>query len=261
MGIVAQRSGTSYRRLLPWKHDTACAGVTALYLPLHLGAASKAGAALLAQIGFRSAYALVNVLYAAWRARISDNSDDRATLAGFRMLFGALAAVLISLGTSRIGLRLTGDTTGDIGSPRRCDPVRSGCDADHAEPSADRAQHSAPRRRKCAVAARLLAYASVQPRLHHTQSRGGVGRHGGLRAEDGLAAAAGVLGSAYARIGYAPGGPQTAATLARIRWLMLGAPALGPAAAALADASQCYAARLHASILARLTAGDHGADG
>ncbi|BBF80127.1 predicted beta-glucoside transporter, GPH family [Asticcacaulis excentricus] len=52
---------------------------------------------------FRTFYALVNVPYAALSGRITSDPDRRAQLSGFRMFFGALAAVLVSLITPASG--------------------------------------------------------------------------------------------------------------------------------------------------------------
>ena len=70
-----------------------------------IGIASLLGAHLL----FRTAYAAVNVPYLAMTARISADSNDRAFIAGMRMLFGTAAAVTVALGTSPLGKWLTGD--------------------------------------------------------------------------------------------------------------------------------------------------------
>lgn len=381
VGIVAQRSRTSYRRFVFWGAAPLGLAFTTLYLRLHLSAAGMAGAALLAQIGFRSAYALVNVPYAAWSARISDDSGDRATLAGFRMLFGTLAAVLVSLGTPWIGLRLTGNSTGHAGflgaavlsaavatpillslartAPEILPPVRENppslrdcwrtlaCNrafvtlnlaaasvgmaatllnqsilyyfkhvladpaggADTLAIMALAGTLSVPIwmlvTRRLEVRATWLAASAIgiiaaigfvasgdaHPRLFlltlqivftglnlgfwamlpDTVEYGEL-RHG-IRVEAmafgvaafvqkmALAAAAGMLGAVYDRIGYTPGGPQTGATLAGIRWLMLGAPAIGLVTAAVLMLANPLRRGVHARIAARLTAGDRPADG
>lgn len=58
---------------------------------------------------FRTAYAAVNVPYLAMSARVSSDSRDRAFLAGMRMLFGTMAAVLVARGTLPLGAWLSGD--------------------------------------------------------------------------------------------------------------------------------------------------------
>lgn len=61
-----------------------------------------------AHLLFRTAYAGVNVPYLAMSARISGDPDDRAFVAGMRMLFGTAAAVLVALVTVPLGRWLTG---------------------------------------------------------------------------------------------------------------------------------------------------------
>lgn len=57
---------------------------------------------------FRTAYAAVNLPYLAMSARISTRDDDRAFIAGMRMLFGTAAAVGVALATVPVGTWLTG---------------------------------------------------------------------------------------------------------------------------------------------------------
>lgn len=57
---------------------------------------------------FRTAYAAINVPYLAMSARVSTDSRDRAFLAGMRMLFGTVAAVLVARGTIPLGAWLSG---------------------------------------------------------------------------------------------------------------------------------------------------------
>lgn len=59
---------------------------------------------------FRTAYAAVNVPYLAMSARVSSDSRDRAFLAGMRMLFGTMAAVLVARGTLPLGALFSGST-------------------------------------------------------------------------------------------------------------------------------------------------------
>lgn len=58
---------------------------------------------------FRTVYAGLNVPYLAMGARISVDSQDRAFVAGARMLFGTLAWVAVARGTVPIGAWLAGD--------------------------------------------------------------------------------------------------------------------------------------------------------
>lgn len=72
-------------------------------------AGSAAGIVVFAtHLMFRTAYAAVNIPYLAMTARVSDDSGDRALIAGMRMAFGTAAMVTVSLGTVPIGRWLTG---------------------------------------------------------------------------------------------------------------------------------------------------------
>lgn len=68
---------------------------------------------LAAHLLFRTAYAAVNVPYLAMTARISGDTDDRAFVAGTRMLFGTAAAVTVALSTVPVGRWLTGSTASE----------------------------------------------------------------------------------------------------------------------------------------------------
>ena len=57
---------------------------------------------------FRTVYGLVNIPYLALSARLATSEADRARLAGWRMLAGTLAAVLVAWGTLPLGTALAG---------------------------------------------------------------------------------------------------------------------------------------------------------
>jgi GPH family glycoside/pentoside/hexuronide:cation symporter len=57
---------------------------------------------------FRTVYSLVNIPYLALSARLGTTEADRARLAGWRMLAGTLAAVIVAVGTLPLGHWLTG---------------------------------------------------------------------------------------------------------------------------------------------------------
>jgi GPH family glycoside/pentoside/hexuronide:cation symporter len=59
---------------------------------------------------FRTLYAVVNVAYLVLGARLSDDSGERAFLAGARMLFGTLAWVAVAQGTVPVGRWVTAST-------------------------------------------------------------------------------------------------------------------------------------------------------
>jgi GPH family glycoside/pentoside/hexuronide:cation symporter len=50
---------------------------------------------LATHIVFRTAYTVVTIPYTSLNARLTDNSDERSTIAGYRMIFGVLAALTI----------------------------------------------------------------------------------------------------------------------------------------------------------------------
>ena len=60
------------------------------------------------QILLRIAYAFANIYYLAMSARVSLRQQDRSLVAGARMVWGAIAAVIVSLATRPLGLALTG---------------------------------------------------------------------------------------------------------------------------------------------------------
>jgi sugar (glycoside-pentoside-hexuronide) transporter len=110
-GLWAERGRPVYARVVGFGAIPLGLAFPLLYFapPFH-GVAFVAGL-LVAQCVFRSLYALVNIPYAAWSVRISNDSRDRAAIAGLRMLFGTLAAVVVSLATGRIALAVSGSRT------------------------------------------------------------------------------------------------------------------------------------------------------
>ncbi|SEM57047.1 glycoside/pentoside/hexuronide:cation symporter, GPH family [Sphingomonas gellani] len=102
-GASAERLRMSYRRLIGW-------GAVPLGLAFAAMFAVPAGAAawaLAAQVVFRTLYAFTNIPYAAWTARLTTTSRERSLLAGLRMGFGSLAAVLVAVSTPHL-VRLLG---------------------------------------------------------------------------------------------------------------------------------------------------------
>lgn len=114
-GIWIERGRRSYAAVVAYGAVPLGLTFPLLYLaPPFQGAALIAGL-LIAQFAFRSLYALVNIPYAAWSVRISTDSRDRAAIAGSRMLFGTIAAVVVSLATERISLAVSGSRTSSTG--------------------------------------------------------------------------------------------------------------------------------------------------
>jgi GPH family glycoside/pentoside/hexuronide:cation symporter len=114
-GIWAERGRRAYARVVGYGAVPLGLAFPLLYFaPPFQGMAFVVGL-LIAQFAFRSLYAMVNIPYAAWSARISTDSRDRAAIAGLRMLFGTIAAVVVSLSTERISLAVSGTRTSVTG--------------------------------------------------------------------------------------------------------------------------------------------------
>lgn len=114
-GIWAERGRRAYARVVGYGAIPLGLAFPLLYVAPPLSGAAFAAALVLAQFAFRSLYALVNIPYAAWSARISTDSRDRAAIAGLRMLFGTIAAVVVSLATERVSLAVSGTRTSVAG--------------------------------------------------------------------------------------------------------------------------------------------------
>jgi sugar (glycoside-pentoside-hexuronide) transporter len=78
------------------------------YLPPSTSGWWAIAAVLAGHLLFRTVYAAVNVPYLAMSARISPDANDRAFVAGMRMLFGTCAAIAVALLTIPVGEWLTG---------------------------------------------------------------------------------------------------------------------------------------------------------
>lgn len=112
VGLFASRPTVTmpYGRVLVMGALPLGIGFVLAYVP-PLGAAEGIGALawiMGTHLLFRTLYALVNVPYLAMSARISLDSGERALVAGLRMLFGTLAAVLVAFFTVPLGKALTG---------------------------------------------------------------------------------------------------------------------------------------------------------
>lgn len=78
------------------------------YLPPPGSGAWAVALVLGGHLVFRTAYAAVNIPYLAMTAGISEDSGDRAFIAGARMLFGTFAWVAVARGTIPLGTWLAG---------------------------------------------------------------------------------------------------------------------------------------------------------
>lgn len=100
----------NYGRLLSFGSLPLGASFMLTYLPPPFVGAWKVAIVLATHLLFRTAYAVVNVGYLAMTARISPDPDDRALVAGGRMLSGSTAAVVVALGTVPLGRLVWGAT-------------------------------------------------------------------------------------------------------------------------------------------------------
>ena len=110
-GIWAERGQQSYARVVGYGAVPLGLAFPLLYFAPPWHGLAFVLVLLIAHLAFRSLYAVVNIPYAAWSARISSDSRDRAAIAGLRMLFGTVAAVIVSLATEPISLAISGRRT------------------------------------------------------------------------------------------------------------------------------------------------------
>lgn len=94
-----------------------------IYLPAPLKGAWLAGFALIGHMIFRTLYVAVNVPYAALTVRIAPDSASRSRIAGLRMILGAVAALIVAVGTQacisvapRIGFAIAASLFGVAGT-------------------------------------------------------------------------------------------------------------------------------------------------
>ena len=94
-----------------------------IYLPVPLKGAWLAGFALIGHVIFRTLYVAANVPYAALTVRIAPDSASRSRIAGLRMILGAIAALIVAVGTQacisvapRIGFAIAASLFGAAGT-------------------------------------------------------------------------------------------------------------------------------------------------
>jgi len=111
MGALADRTRTRWGRYRPWiLLGAAPLGLSfaALYwTPASTGLMLTA-TVLLTHLLFRLAYTAVSIPYCALTARITSRSDERSSLAGFRMFFATLAGLTVSFLTQPLVATLGG---------------------------------------------------------------------------------------------------------------------------------------------------------
>lgn len=99
MGLIADRTRSRWGRYRPYLifgGVPLALGFVAVFLTPAAGVAGAFVLALGAQFVFRSFYTIVSIPYASLFARITSDSAERGDLAGFRMVFGALAAITVA---------------------------------------------------------------------------------------------------------------------------------------------------------------------
>lgn len=112
VGLIADRTRSRWGRYRPY---LVIGGplLAPAFVVLFVGpGANVAGAvafALISQLLFRTLYAMVAIPYASLFARVTSDSAQRGDLAGFRMVFGALAAIIVAALTLPFASALGGD--------------------------------------------------------------------------------------------------------------------------------------------------------
>lgn len=118
VGLIADRTRSRWGRYRPY---LVLGGplLAPAFVVLFVGPGSHvAGAvafALISQLLFRTLYALVAIPYASLFARVTSDSAQRGDLAGFRMVFGALAAIIVAALTLPFASALGGEGDGRQG--------------------------------------------------------------------------------------------------------------------------------------------------
>lgn len=118
MGSIADRTRSRWGRYRPYILF-GCVPLGLSFVLLYWRAPFFEGTALVlwmlfTHVVFRTAYTVVTIPYTSLNARLTDNSDERSTIAGWRMIFGVLAALTIIYFTFPLVTRFGGSsaTTG-----------------------------------------------------------------------------------------------------------------------------------------------------
>lgn len=115
IGVAADRTRTrwgGYRPYLLFGGPLLALSFGLLYYRPPLEGAGLIVFVLVSHLIFRTCYAMVNVPYGALSARITRDPERRSQLSGFRMFFGTVAAVLVSLCTQPLARLFGADGNG-----------------------------------------------------------------------------------------------------------------------------------------------------
>ncbi|HEY1963028.1 MAG TPA: MFS transporter [Rhizomicrobium sp.] len=114
MGSIADRTRTRHGRYRPYI-IFGCVPLGLCFILLYyrppIAGMWLAIWMMVTHIIFRLAYTGVTIPYTSLNARLTDNSDERSTIAGFRMIFGVLAALTVSYVTYPIVAAVGGHDT------------------------------------------------------------------------------------------------------------------------------------------------------
>jgi GPH family glycoside/pentoside/hexuronide:cation symporter len=111
MGSIADRTRTRQGRYRPYiLYGCVPLGLSfiLLYWRPPFEGAGLAAWMLATHIIFRVAYTVVTIPYTSLNARLTDNSDERSTIAGYRVVFGVLAALTIVYFTVPLAIKFGG---------------------------------------------------------------------------------------------------------------------------------------------------------
>lgn len=115
IGVAADRTRTrwgGYRPYLMFGGPLLALSFGLLYYRPPLEGAGLVTFVLVSHLVFRTCYAMVNIPYGALSARITHDPERRSQLSGFRMFFGTVAAVLVSLFTQPLAHLLNASGNG-----------------------------------------------------------------------------------------------------------------------------------------------------
>lgn len=115
MGALANRTHTRWGRYRPYLLFASvplALSWALIFLPNTFSGAPLVAFALLAHLLFRTCYALASMPYLALSAAMTEDSTQRSSLAGFRLVFQAFAGVLVAFATLPLAEAMGGGQPG-----------------------------------------------------------------------------------------------------------------------------------------------------